>query len=120
MENIIHPVSGNILSIFSIEGRELLKSYLRNYKNGGGFDYSEWDTLNKIKNENENRWSYFDRNVDSLLEELNKLEGTDKIKKEDLIDYLQTIINKYNNIIKYKPPIGKEYIYYNFSKLGGH
>jgi len=36
MENIIHPVSGNTLSIFSIEGRELLKSYLRNYKNGGG------------------------------------------------------------------------------------
>ena len=69
MNYIINPINGEKLNLFSIKGRSLLKTYIKNYKTGGEYYnaiptiqdykqlYDEWvvainelaDTENKLK-----------------------------------------------------------------------
>ena len=54
MNNIIDPVNGNSYDIFSFEGKNLLKNYVKAFQNGGTrkYDFTE-DQLAEIREEDE-------------------------------------------------------------------
>jgi len=64
---IVHPISKNRISIFSSPGRNLLKSYLQTYKNGGsqcGTTYWECDVVDFLYSKKKGIYSEssFERN----------------------------------------------------------
>ena len=83
MNNIIDPVNGNSYDIFSFEGKNLLKNYVKAFQSGGGSLY---------------RVSSSDNNIGSTIDDYEVQTPTLK-KKINNINYKKNYkMNKYGVI----------------------